>query len=374
MRDSVRYLFFLVAMTCLVSTVSAVAPFDSEPFPTAEFAPRSYTCIHTSSQITIDGVANEPVWAQAFWSEEFVDIEGSSKPRPEFSTRMKMLWDDANLYIYAEMEEPHLWGTLRERDAVIFFDNDFEVFIDPDGDTHNYVELEVNALGTEWDLLITMPYRDDGHAVDGYNIPGLQTAVHLDGALNNPSDTDKGWSIEIAMPWKAFEQVTTVNSPPDPGEYWRINFSRVQWKLDQTADGYTRRINPETGTPFPESNWVWSPQGLIAMHYPELWGYVIFTDDQTGTDVVSPATSAEEQLRWWMRNVYYQQRVYSGQHRAFVEKLDDLDNVAPLPEGCHIQSYIKTIRGYELIIKLTQSDTLYVLTEDGSIIEVNLSR
>lgn len=63
-----------------------------------------------------------------------------------------MLWDETYFYIYAEMEEPHVWGTLKERDTVIFYNNDFEVFIDATGDTHNYYELEVNALNTAWDL------------------------------------------------------------------------------------------------------------------------------------------------------------------------------------------------------------------------------
>jgi len=45
---------------------------------------------------------------------------------------MQMLWDDECLYIAAEMEEPHLWATLTEHDSIIFHDNDFEVFLDPD--------------------------------------------------------------------------------------------------------------------------------------------------------------------------------------------------------------------------------------------------
>ena len=59
---------------------------------------------------------------------------------------------------------------MTERDSVIFRDNDFEVFIDPDGDTHAYYELEINALGTVWDLLLLKPYRDGGPAINGWDI------------------------------------------------------------------------------------------------------------------------------------------------------------------------------------------------------------
>lgn len=70
-----------------------------------------------------------------------MDIEGDRKPRPRFRTRVKMLWDDNYFYMGAEMEEPHVWATLTERDSIIYRDNDFEVFIDPDGDNHNYYEI-----------------------------------------------------------------------------------------------------------------------------------------------------------------------------------------------------------------------------------------
>ena len=65
-----------------------------------------------------------------------------------------MLWDDDYLYIAAELEEPHVWATLTQHDAVIFHDNDFEVFLNPEGDSHLYAELELNALNTTWDLLL----------------------------------------------------------------------------------------------------------------------------------------------------------------------------------------------------------------------------
>ena len=138
-----------------------------------------------------------------------MDIEGDAKPKPRCATRMKMLWDDQYLYIAAELEEPHLWATLTEHDSVIFQDNDFEVFLDPDGDNQNYCELELNALNTTWDLLLTKPYRDGGRAINAWEILGLKTAVHLDGTLNDPRDKDRGWTVEIAWPWKGLKELTS---------------------------------------------------------------------------------------------------------------------------------------------------------------------
>jgi hypothetical protein len=60
-------------------------------------------------------------------------------------------------------------------------------------------------------------------------------------------------------------------APPKEGDEWRVNFSRVQWRLD-VVDGKYRKM---AGTK--EDNWVWSPQGVINMHVPEKWGVVRFT-------------------------------------------------------------------------------------------------
>ena len=81
------------------------------------------------------------------------------KVQPRYRTRVKMLWDEIYLYVAAEMEEPQPWADCCLHDAVVYKDNDFEVFIDPDGDNHQYTEIEVNARGTLWDLFLVKPYR-----------------------------------------------------------------------------------------------------------------------------------------------------------------------------------------------------------------------
>src|SRR5262249_32364901 len=151
--------------------------------------PRHYVCYRAGGPVTVDGRLDEPAWKAVPWTDDFVDIEGTRRPRPRFRTRAKMLWDDRRFYIAAELEEPHFWATLTEHDSVIFRDNDFEVFLDPDGDNHNYAELELNALNTTWDLRLPKPYKDGGHADDRWEIRGLRTAVHVDGTLNDPRDT-----------------------------------------------------------------------------------------------------------------------------------------------------------------------------------------
>ncbi len=269
------------------------------------FNPRTYICMQTPRALTIDGRQNENAWEQAPWTDPFVDIEGRLRDKPEYKTKIKMLWDDRHFYIFAQMEEPHVWGRIKQRDAVIFHDNDFEVFIDPDGDTHQYAELEMNALNTVWDLLLTKPYRDGGIPLTHWDMKGLKTAVHIKGTINNPGDKDKYWNAEIAIPWKALKSIMP-GSKPRNNDQWRINFSRVQWKTEIKNNEY-RKKRDDSGNLLPEQNWVWSPQGRIDMHRPETWGIVQFSKKPAGSDGVNFISHQGVKIKWYMKNLYYRQ-------------------------------------------------------------------
>jgi hypothetical protein len=181
-----------------------------------------------------------------------------------------MAWDDEYLYVAAYLEDPHVWATITEKNAVIFHDPDFEIFLDPDGDARHYYEFEVNALGTIWELYLERPYRDGGPVHEGHNLDGVRSHVHVHGTLNDPSDVDDGWSVEVGLPWQALVPFARgCSCPPRPGDTWRINFSRVYWHHELRADGYRK-------LPRSEENWVWSPQGVIDMHQPERWGVLEF--------------------------------------------------------------------------------------------------
>jgi hypothetical protein len=230
--------------------------------------PLSYAAPKVKSPIQVDGRLDE--WKSIPWTPFFVDIEGSAKPLPRFKTRAKMAWDDEFLYVAAELEEPHLWAIYTQHDSVIFHQHDFEVFVDPDSDGLHYFEFEMNVLNTTWDLYLDKPYRMKGKADNGWEIPGLKSAVHADGTINDAKDVDRGWTLEIAFPWKAFNRGPRPAVAPKTGETWRMNFSRVEWPIRIENGAY---VKPEKSK---EDNWVWSPQGLINMHVPEKWGFVRF--------------------------------------------------------------------------------------------------
>ncbi|MCU7548790.1 carbohydrate-binding family 9-like protein [Chitinophagaceae bacterium LB-8] len=298
--------------------------------------PRGYITHFATNAPIIDGNISDAVWQQADWSDNFIDIEGASKPEPRLKTKVKMLWNDSCLFIAAALEESHLWASIQKHDAIVYQDNDFEVFLDPDNNAHDYFEIEVNAFNTIFDLFLTKPYRNGGKALIPFEIVSLQSVVKVQGTLNDPTDKDSGWTVEMAIP---FRSVTFGNygKVPEEETTWRINFSRVQWDLDIVNNSYIKRKN-SLGKDLPEHNWVWSPQGIINMHFPERWGYLQFTRDPQKNKVFTlPYTEKQKQYLW---SVYYRQKEYFARNGKYAMSLKDLGWDTPALEVDGIKNKI----------------------------------
>lgn len=310
--------------------------------------PKGYVCHRVTNPLAVDGKLDEAAWKSADWTTDFVDIEGDTRPKPRFRTRAKLLWDENYLYIGAELEEPHVWATLTNHDSVIFHDPDFEVFIDPAGNTQPYYEFEMNALNTTWDLLLNKPYMDGGHPHDAWEMPGTKTAVTVRGTLNEPGDKDDGWTVEIAFPWSVLSEHASHAGPPTDGEQWRLNFSRVEWQI-VTTNGAYQKIPGKA-----EDNWVWSPQGVVDMHRPEMWGQLKFSSTPPGHDgnvAGIPGKAARDAAL----EIYYAQRVFhQGNHRWAT-------NLAELPlshvPGAELTS---TPEGYTCSVSFQESGKNHV--------------
>jgi hypothetical protein len=284
--------------------------------------PKSYVINHTQQVFKVDGVLEEGDWQKAPWTTDFVDIEGTKNPLPAFRTQVKMLWGDSTLYIAAQLQEPHIWAKQLNHDDIIFKDNDFEIFIDPDGNGHDYFEIEINALNKIFDLFIYKPYRNNGNALFSWDIANLKSAVKIDGTINNANDIDKSWTIEMAIPLKSLYKGYPFKIPGE-GDLWRINFSRVEWDT-KISDGNYVKLKNAAGSELPERNWVWSPQGVINMHYPERWGYLQFTRKE-GTGFKLPYQEHQKQYLWL---VYYRQKQYKEQFGKYAATLKELGLLA----------------------------------------------
>jgi formylglycine-generating enzyme required for sulfatase activity len=252
------------------------------PYTPRPFRPAQYVACRTVDDMTVDGALTETSWANAAWTATFDHIFMRGYARPFLATRAKMVWDDRYLYAAVELEEPNLIGHVITRDEEMYADNDIELFIDVDGDSQNYIELEFNCLGTIWDMLLPKEYNRGGIPLSHprledsppWDLEGMLVAVRMDGSINYPYDTDRGWTIELALPWDSLQETCRGGVPLNrDGNTLRLNFSRVEhtwprvWPIIDWKDHGKASYD-----------WTWSQNLVYNMHSCESWGRVILSD------------------------------------------------------------------------------------------------
>ncbi len=325
--------------------------------------PKKYSINYSKNKLHIDGKDEEADWQKAHKTSFFIDIANNKKPLQK--TFMKMLWDEENLYIYAKLYEKHIWGDITERDAVIFKNNDFEIFLKPSQNHNYYGEIEINALGTVWDLLLDKPYRLGGKANTNWNIENLNSAVYISGTINDYSDEDDYWSCEISIPLKEILKINGNNfDNVKAGDMWRANFSRVQWEHDLIDGNYSRK--KEEGKLKREYNWVWSRQGQINMHIPENWGFIYFNDeDEINKNFNLKTDVTTEQYGYALfEKIKYKELKY----------LNNLNvnsrvqfNSESLKKNNINAEFIKTKEGFFIQCKNQIDDFIYMINQNGII-------
>lgn len=323
-------LFFSILANCFPT--DCVHPF-----------PRSYVVYHLNElqeAIHVDGKLNDEAWNSVAWTEDFIDIQGPDWKKPRFRTHAKMLWDDTYLYIGAFLQETDVWANQTKHDSVVYQDNDFEVFVDPDGDTHWYKEFEINAIKTTWDLELNKPYINGGTPNSSWEMPTMKSAIFVSGPVNNASVPDKFWTVELALPFSDLvDHSPTASAPPNNKDQWRINFSRVEWHV-RNVNGHYEKV-PKV----PEDNWVWSSQGAINMHLPERWGFIQFSTDAVNTTQFVrtrnwPAYSALVML-------YEAEKKFIAVNGYYTANLTQLEIPASLKTGqCQYEPAVQVVKLY----------------------------
>ena len=255
-----------------------------------------------NTSIKIDGDISKDIWKNANWSKRFVDMVTGDAGM--YNTQTAILWNERHLYIAFVAEEPFLEAKLTERDSIIFLENDLEVFIDG---VDCYYELEFNAANTIYEVFFiwkdayTKGSKFDIPAFDvhqpqaytfggdydrtgasfwkgthprgirwaftNFDMEGLETAVKLDGTLNNNSDIDKGWTAEIAIPWSSLALLANGRTiPPSNGDIWNLFLGRFQ-KLMVSG----KEVQPHPAMAL-------NSHGIYDTHLPDKWSKVAFVE------------------------------------------------------------------------------------------------
>jgi Carbohydrate family 9 binding domain-like len=261
-------------------------------FPCPENEIARYTAYHVGEPIRIDGRLDERAWQQAPLSPRFVDII-TGQPAIH-DTRAMVLWDETNLYVAFRVEEPFVHAKFTTNNSPIYYDNDVEVFI---AGRDAYYEFEINGYNTTYEAFFIW---DDAYEKDGFeqspefaspkmipfngvgftthprggrlgnfdwHFPGKQTAVFIDGTVNDDSSRDRGWTVELAFPWQGMAQLARADHrafPPKDGDVWRMDFSRFN----------TYKAAPPAKD---SGGWVWTRHGVWDSHIPECFAYIKFS-------------------------------------------------------------------------------------------------
>lgn len=269
------------------------------PCPSNDIA--RYVAQRATEPIQIDGKLDEPAWEAVRWSPRFTDIITGGPVIHD--TRAAVLWDDEYLYVAYRVEEPFVQAKFTNHNDLIWQDNDAECFIaGPDA----YYEFEINAFNTSYEVffawtntfassgLATMPEFAGAELVPfsgvgfanhprggrlgnfEHTFPGMKSAVHIDGTVNNNTDRDRGWTVELAFPWKNMKWLATDGRslPPREGDLWRMDFSRFN----------TYKEAPPAKD---SGGWFWTRHGVWDSHVPECFAFVVFSTNGVGVGHIS---------------------------------------------------------------------------------------
>jgi len=286
------------------NATSALADETTKPadqqskFPCPENEVKRYTAYRVSEPIKVDGRLDEPVWQRAPLSPRFIDIL-TGKPVIH-DTRVSVVWDDENLYLAFRVEEPFVHAKFTNHNDPIYYDNDVEFFI---AGQDAYYEFEINAFNTVYEVFFIWneayekggfaqapeferskltPFNGVGftrHPRGGrlgnfnWRFPGMQTAVFIDGTVNNDKDRDRGWTVELAFPWKGLHWLAKADNrslPPKEGDTWRMDFSRFN----------TYKEAPPAKD---SGGWVLSRHGIWDSHIPECFPIVRFSTNDVSS-------------------------------------------------------------------------------------------
>lgn len=261
-----------VVLPLLTATVacqsSAYGPWPRRLPPGTQ---REYACVRATRSPVLDGVLDDPEWKKAPWTEPFVDARDPDGPRPRFETWGKMLWDSRCLYVAAVIMDGDVRASGVASVPNAWASSSLEVLIDRGSGGTAWFEVQVDpkgeARGSFWQLvagrMTTLPW----------SCPEMDGGLGVRGTVDDASDTDRGWVVEVAIPWACLAPPSGAvwdageESGLDPvrGDELRINLIR-------------RRAEPgPEGKPSEPEVWSWTPTWSRDARDPSHWVRVRFT-------------------------------------------------------------------------------------------------
>lgn len=212
--------------------------------PTAIVIP-DYDVKKTKEKIIIDGHLNETAWENA--GSITLQFPWNQQTGAKQTTNAQLLWDDEYLYVAYECLDKDITALYQQHDDPTYEDDAVELFINPKQNA--YIGLEMNARATLYDYL-----KFDDKLEKSYDLKGTLLATQIDGTLNDSTNQDNGWTLELAIPLRNFFE-PTEGKFVIAGTTWTANINRWDGRipdrrLSMWSDSGLRTPNPHNSQRF----------------------------------------------------------------------------------------------------------------------------
>lgn len=219
-----------------------------------------YHINQATSEIKVDGVADEKAWQDAQVAQDFYMVLPMDTSLAKVRTEVRMAYDHKNLYIlaicYKAIAGPNMVESLK-RDFSFLKNDNFIFFIDTFNDQTSGYSFGANAAGAEW----------DGTMYEGGKVDLNWTNKWISAVKDYPDR----YVFEAAIPFKSIRYKKGISE-------WGINFSRNDLKATEksawapvprqfpTASlAYTGTLMWDQPPPDPGSNIAIIPYGLTSI-------------------------------------------------------------------------------------------------------------
>lgn len=150
---------------------------------------RTYTAakINDNTSIDINGVIDDPAWDNVEWTSNFTQLQPANGEPPTEQTKMKIMYDDKNIYVAFKCYDKDPEGIVRRLSRRDGFDGDWvEVNFDSYDDDRTGFSFTITAAGVKGDEFIS---NNDNFDESWSPIWYTKTQIDPD-----------GWSAEMRIP------------------------------------------------------------------------------------------------------------------------------------------------------------------------------